>query len=210
MSLKRNENPEEIEPRRYSIEEYFELEANSETRHEYYDGLIIECAYTSENHGRIVSNFNRLLGNCLEHTDCDVFTSDRMVYAALCNKFFYPDLTIVCDERQYYQYSKNMKATTNPSILIEVLSFSTENKDKGEKLRCYRKIKSLKQYVIADQDFKNIEIYERDEKGRWFSKIYEEDDDVIKIGDCKIPLNDIYLKVDLIEPNAASDSPPSQ
>ena len=209
MSLKRYEQPEEIEPRKYSIEEYFELEANSETRHEYYNGLIVECAYTSENHGRIVSNLVFLLQNCLRATECDVFASDRMVYAESCNKFFYPDLTIVCDEREYYQYKKNMKATTNPSILIEVLSFSTENFDKGEKLRCYRKIKSLKQYVIADQDFKSIQIYERDEKGRWASKLYEEEEDVLKIGDCEISLNDIYLKVDLIEPNAASDSPPS-
>ena len=206
MSLKRYENPEEIEPRRYSIEEYFELEANSETKHEYYDGLIVECAYTSENHGRIVSNFTRLLGNCLEHTDCDVFTSDRMVYVALCNKFFYPDLTVVCGERQYYQYSKNMKATTNPSVLIEVLSHYTESNDKVEKWRCYRKLKSLKQYVLVDQDFKYIEIYERNEKGRWVANVYEEEDDMLKIGDCEIYLNDIYLKVDLIEPNAASDS----
>jgi Uma2 family endonuclease len=209
MSLKRYENPEEIEPRKYSIEEYFEFEYSSERRHEYYNGLIIECAYTSENHGRIVSNFTRLLGNCLQHTDCDVFASDRMIYAASCNNFFYPDLTVVCGERQYYQYSKNMKATTNPSVLVEVLSFSTESKDKGDKLRCYRKIKSLKQYVIVEQDFKSIEIYERDEKGRWASKLYEEEDDVLKIGDCEIAINDIYLKVDLIEPNAASDSSPS-
>jgi Uma2 family endonuclease len=206
MSLKRYENPDEIEPRRYSIEEYLEFEYNAETKHEYNNGLIIECAYTSENHGRIVSNFTRLLGNCLQHTDCDVFASDRMVYAASCKRFFYPDLTIVCGEREYYQYSKNMKATINPSVLIEVLSYSTESTDKGEKWRCFRKIKSLKQYVLVDQDFKNIEIYERDEKGRWAAKLYEEEDDVLKIGDCEISINDIYLKVDLIEPNAASDS----
>ena len=205
MSLKRFEELSQEEPRKYSLEEYFELEFNSDIRHEFHNGVIVECAYTSENHGRVVSNLARLLGNCLENSDCDVFASDRMVYTAKCNRTFYPDLTLVCGEREYYQYSKNMKATTNPSILIEVVSNSTANIDRGDKLRCYRSLESLKQYILVEQDFKNIEIYERDEKGRWVAKIYEEDDDVLKMGDCEIAINDIYLKVDLIEPNAVSD-----
>ena len=205
MSLKRFEELTSEEPRKYSLEEYFELEYNSDIRHEFHNGVIVECAYTSENHGRVVSNLARLLGNCLENSDCDVFASDRMVYTAKCNRIFYPDLTLVCGERQYYQYSKNMKATTNPSILIEVISNSTANIDRGDKLRCYRSLKSLKQYILVEQDFKNIEIYERDENGRWVAKIYEEEEDVLKMGDCEIAINDIYLKVDLIEPNAVSD-----
>ena len=204
MSLKSQED-DSSKLKKYSLEEYFELEYKSEFKNEYHDGYIVPITSATENHGRIVSNMVFLLQNCLRNTECDVFASDRMVYTAKCNRIFYPDLTLVCGERQYYQYSKNMKATTNPSILIEVISNSTANIDRGDKLRCYRSLKSLKQYILVEQDFKNIEIYESDEKGRWVAKIYEEEEDVLKMGDCEIAINDIYLKVDLIEPNAVSD-----
>ena len=205
MSLKNLEQSFPSDSRKYTLGEYFEFESKAEKKHEFFNGEIVKCAYTSENHGRIVSNLVKLLGSCLELTDCDVFTSDRMVFTANCNRIFYPDVTIVCDKREYYQYSKNMKATINPSILVEVVSDSTVGIDRGDKLRCYRTLQSLKQYIIIEQDYKNVEIYERDENGRWSSKIMEEENDVLKIGVCEISMDDLYLKVEIIEPNSTSD-----
>ena len=75
-------------------------------------------------------------------------------------------------------------------------------------MRCYRSLKSHKQYILIEQDFKNVEIYERNENGRWIAKIYDEEEDVMKIGDCEISMTDLYFKVDIIEPNSASDTPP--
>jgi Uma2 family endonuclease len=187
--------------RRYTLEEYFEMEYKSETRHEYYDGDIVEMAYTSEPHGIIVHNLDRLLGNCLvDNDDCIVIPNDRMVYVPVCNKVFYPDLLIVCGERQYYAYSINMRATLNPSVLIEVLSDSNEDNDiEGEKAKCYRRIPSLKQYVLVHQKEKFIEIREKEENGRWYSDYYYleagEEDLELTIGDCKISFNAIYRKV---------------
>jgi Uma2 family endonuclease len=138
--------------------------------------------------------------------DCLVIPNDRMVYIPACKKVCYPDLVVVCGERAYHQYSKNMKATLNPSILIEVLSDSTKNHDKKGKRKCYRTIPSLNQYIIVDQDTKFVEVYERSDNGHWFSEIYFDDDDVVKIGDCQILLKDIYHKVELSEGESKSDN----
>ena len=200
------QNPQ-IEERKYTLSEYFDLEIASEKRHEFYNGTIVECAYTSVNHGVIVHNLNLLLGNCLRKTDCKVFAENRMLYAKPCNRVYYPDILMACNEIDYYQYSKNQIAITNPSVLIEVLSDSTENVDKGDKLKCYRKIPSLKQYVIIEQDSKSVQVYEYDNVAkRWIAKVYEEDGDTVRIGDCDIPLDEIYFKVDLIEANQQSDN----
>ena len=189
---------------RYTLDEYFELEENSEFRHEYHDGYIVPITSATENHGRIVSNMVFLLQNCLRNTECDVFASDRPVYSKAYNWVFYPDVMSVCGERKYYEHSKNVRATVNPSILIEVISPSTQHIDRSLKLRCYRRLSSLKQFVIIEQDFIFIEIYEQDETGRWTAKIYDEENDIIQLNDCIISVKEIYHKVDLIEPDSAS------
>ena len=204
MSLKNLEQSFPSDSRKYTLGEYFEFESKAEKKHEFFNGEIVECAYTSENHGRIVSNFVFLLQNCLRNTECDIFTVDRPVYVKECNRVFYPDVLAVCGKREYYQHSQNVIATTNPVVSIEVISESTGERDRGLKLRCYRRLKSLNQYVIVEQDFINVEIYEKDETGRWISKIYEDENDVILINGCEIPLKEVYLKVEFIEPTSVS------
>ena len=203
MSLKSQED-DSSKLKKYSLEEYFELEYKSEFKNEYHDGYIVPITSATENHGRIVSNMVFLLQNCLRNTECDVFASDRPVYSKACNRVFYPDVMSVCGERKYYEHSKNVKATVNPSVLIEVISPSTQYTDKSIKLRCYRRFSSLKQYVIIEQDFIFIEIYEQDETGRWTAKIYDEENDKIQLDDCIISVKEIYHKVELIEPDSAS------
>jgi Uma2 family endonuclease len=206
MSLKEQDKPFHSEiPRKYTLREYFEFEEKSEIRHEYHDGIIVPITAATENHGRIVSNFVFLFQNCLRETDCDVFTGDRTTYVKECNKVFYPDVLIVCGKREYYEHSKNVLATTNPSVIVEVISESTYASDRGKKLRCYRKLKSLKQYVIVEQDFINLEVYEQDENGRWISKIYEEEDDTVLLNDCELLLKDLYWKVEFPTPERISE-----
>ena len=204
MSLK-SQNEDSDKLKKYSLEEYFELESQSEMRHEYHDGYIIPVISATENHGRIVSNMVFLLQSCLRDTECDVFASDRPVYTKACNRVFYPDVMSVCGERKYYEYSKNVRATINPSVLIEVISESTQHTDRSIKLRCYRRFLSLKQYVIIEQDFIFIEIYEQDATGRWTSKIYDDENDKILLDNCVISVKEVYHKVELTEPDSASD-----
>ena len=190
---------------RYTLDEYFELEYKSEFKNEYHDGYIVPITSATENHGRIVSNMVFLLQNCLRNTECDVFASDRPVYSKACNRVFYPDVMSIFGERKYYEHSKNVKATINPSVLIEVISESTQYTDRSIKLRCYRRFLSLKQYVIIEQDFIFIEIYEQDATGRWTSKIYDDENDKILLDNCVISVKEVYHKVELTEPDSASD-----
>ncbi len=141
---------------RYTLDEYFELEYKSELKHEYHDGKIIRCAYTSESHGIIVHILDFLLGSCLRQTDCQVFTGDRMLYTERCKSIFYPDLLLVCGKKENYQYSQNMVATKNPSVLIEVSSATTYDVDRSRKMRCYRKIPSLKHYIFSRTRLQNV------------------------------------------------------
>ena len=191
---------EEPNSSKMTLEQYFEMEYRSPFRHEYMDGQAQRMAYTSENHGTLVSKLNRLIGNCLLNKACRVYASDRMVYVpgAECNNIYYPDLVIACDPVQRYQYSKNMVATMNPSIIIEVLSDSTENEDRHDKWQCYRKILSLKQYILVSQKHKFIQIINRTEKSsHWLVDEFEHADEIISILDCQFSLREVYAKVEI-------------
>ncbi len=191
---------------RYSLEEYFELEYNSTTRHEYINGKIIPMAYTSRPHGTIVHNIDRLLGNCLLDSPVKIYGGDRMVYVPDCNKVYYPDLIILLEYAESYAYKGKMEAELQAIVLIEVLSDSTEDNDRDEKWHCYRKIESLQQYVLISQKRKEIELFNRQPApNNWQYSAYEEEEETLEIAGCTIKLKDIYHKVALPEPQTASD-----
>jgi Uma2 family endonuclease len=136
-------------------------------------------AYTSEVHGLLQSNLQGELYACLKGKDCKVYGSDRMIYVEHCNKVFYPDLTIVYGDEEFKLHKRTMKATLNPSILIEVTSPSTESED-----------------IIVSHRKKAVEIFNRmDEGNKWLNTEITEDEDFVEIADCKIALKDIYNKV---------------
>jgi Uma2 family endonuclease len=185
-----------ITPKRMTLEEYWEFEYKSEGRHEYHDGVLIDMTYTSEPHGQICSNLTALISNCIREKDCSVYSETRMVFIPECNKNFYPDVVIVCDEHDLKAVSKNMRATMNPSVVIEVLSHSTEEFDKTTKIPCYKKIRNLNQIVYIWQDEKYVVVRNRTENDRIWEEIdYFEDEELVPIGDCLIPLNEIYRRV---------------
>ena len=179
-----------------ALEAYFNLEYKAERRHEFIDGKVVAMAYTSEEHGTIVSNLNRLLGNCLLEQDCSVYASDRMVLVPGCNGSFYPDVLVVCGEHQFYQVHKNMRATLNPSVIVEVLSNSTEHIDKTHKTRCYKQIPSLRQMLFVAQDEMHVRILEK-EGEKWVDTEFYENEAVLRIGEYLIPLPEVYRRVRL-------------
>ncbi len=178
-----------------TLEEYFAFEMKAEGRHEFIDGKIVAMAYTSEPHGKIASNLNRLLGNCLLGKSCDVYSGDRMLFVKDCNQVFYPDLLVVCGEHKFYPAGPKMKATLNPSVVIEILSDSTEHLDKTNKTRCYKKIPGLQQIVFVSQKEQHIRILEN-EAGKWIDTEFYEPEDVPRIGECDVPLHEIYRRVE--------------
>lgn len=181
----------------WTLEQYFDREYNAEKKHEFLNGEIRAMAYTSEEHGKIQSNLQGEIFVCVKAKECEIYGSDRMIYVSSCNRIYCPDLVLVCGEQQFYQYKKNMKATLNPSVLIEITSFSTESEDRVGKWACYRNIESLQQYIIVSHRKKSVEILKRLENNQWLYSEAKDDEDNIEIGDCKIALKDIYRNVNL-------------
>jgi Uma2 family endonuclease len=183
-------------PKSISLEQYFEMEMTADTRHEFWNGEVRAMAYTSPEHGIIVHNLDRLIGNCIVDRDCILVPNDRMLYVPDCNKIYYPDLVLVCGKSEYHVYKGKMVATLNPKVIIEVLSDSTKDDDKVGKWDCYKRIASLEQYVLVYQDRKRIEAFQRTEDDKkWLQQIFFETEENITIGDCVLSLKDIYHKV---------------
>ncbi len=186
-----------------TLDDYFEFEYKAEGHHEFINGKIVAMAYPSEEQAIIVHNLDVALGNCLRDKDCSVYPGDRMLFVPDCQEVFYPDLMAVCGKKEFYQASKNMKATLNPGVVIEILSDSTEYLDKTTKTRCYKKIPSLQQIVFVSQKEKHVRILER-EGERWIDTEFYEAGDVPKIGDCAVGLEEIYRKVEFGTGNRSS------
>ncbi len=195
---KEKEDELEAKDKRVSLDEYLEMIADGERRLEYHNGQVIDIQSATRAHGRICTNLTSLIDAYLLEKDCDVYAGDRELWVEKCKKMFYPDLVVVCGGEKVKQMSKNVEATINPSVVIEVLSDSTEMFDLTTKLKCYKTMKSLKQIIFVAQTDKYIRVLERDdEKDRlWHDMEYFEDDENIPIGDCNISLKDIYRRVE--------------
>ncbi len=185
------------ESRRASLEEYFEHEMSSETKNEFINGQITPMAYTSDNHGLIAGNIVRLLGNLFLDQNTRVYPSDRLVFSPFCNEIYYPDIVVVKGQPEFYQHKDNMRATLNPSILVEVLSDSTEDRDRNIKWPCYREIKSLKQFFLVSQHEASIEYYTRMEDGspRWIYAYANDLDAKVPIEGKEVSLREVYALV---------------
>lgn len=150
---------------RVTPEEYLAAERLSETRSEYLDGGVFPMPGGTANHVRIVVNLTTELVLQLRDRNCDVLPIDMKVRLQESRKFFYPDISVVCGGLQYHDDRKDV--ITNPDLVIEVLSPSTEAFDRGAKFQAYRTVESLKEYLLVAQDRPLVEQYVRDGEGRW-------------------------------------------
>ncbi|MEY3881691.1 MAG: hypothetical protein RIQ94_2487, partial [Pseudomonadota bacterium] len=139
-----------------SVEDYLTGELNSDIKHELIDGTVYAMAGASANHERISGNISRKFGNHLENQPCEPFGSDMKL--RINSNFFYPDVMVDCrfDNSEPY-------FTQTPTIIVEVLSKSTRKKDTTLKLLSYINIPSLKEYVLIEQDFVDIQVFRRSE-----------------------------------------------
>lgn len=141
-----------------SPEEYLERELESSIRHEFVDGALYAMAGASDRHGIVVVNFAGLLSNHLPDR-CLVFAQDMKlrVQAEKSTLFYYPDVLVTCSETD----RANAYYREQPTLIVEVLSPSTERVDRTEKFHAYTAIPSLQEYVLADQDIPKVEIFRR-------------------------------------------------
>jgi len=150
--------------KKYTPAEYLALEEKAETKSEYWNGEIVAMAGGNINHQQIVANFTEFLGSKIRGK-CRIFPSEMKVWVKKRDKFFYPDLTIICDKPSFY---KNRRDTIdNPRLIIEVMSKSTASFDRAEKFLSYQSLESLQEYVLVLQEKAVVEQHIKREDGNW-------------------------------------------
>jgi len=181
--------------------EYLEIERHSEIKHEYINGRMYAMSPgVSNEHDHIVTNILRVLLTATHGRPCRVFTADMRVKVSPTGMYTYPDLSALCGEPCFEDTI--VDTLLNPSIIIEVLSDTTEKYDRGEKFDHYRTIASLREYVLVAQTSMRVEHYGLQD-GQWvFSALIaaEERLSLPSIG-CEISLADIYENVELPPPS---------
>lgn len=142
---------------------YLQGEADAMIRHEYVRGEVYAMAGAGDGHVRISGNVFALLKAHLRGSGCSVYMADMKVRVKENEAFFYPDVLVTCDpadlQRNYTKYS--------PSLIVEVLSVSTEGYDRGEKFALYREINSLQEYVLIDPRSYRVDVFRRNANNRW-------------------------------------------
>ena len=181
--------------RRYTVAEYFALEAESPTKHEYYRGEMIAMAGASWNHGVVVINLTLAFGARLQGTECQLSPSDMRVRVTEA-VYAYPDLTIVCG--RVALSDDPLDTLTNPTAIFEVLSASTRGYDRGDKFVAYRAIPTLRDYVLLEQDRPHVEHFRKSDAGLWILHEYDGADAVLELPsiDVRAPLGEIYQRVE--------------
>ena len=151
--------------RRVSYAEYLAIDAASELRHEYVAGVVVAMAGGTIEHVRLIGRIQLLLNLALNGKPCGVLASDARVRVRAADRAAYPDVLVVCGEIQ--TDPDDPHAIVNPTVLIEVLSDSTANVDRDEKNADYRRLASLREYVLVSQRQRSIELYRRAGPRRW-------------------------------------------
>jgi Uma2 family endonuclease len=148
---------------RFTPEEYFQWEEGQKLRHEYVNGEVYAMSGGTINHSKIASNLNFILKSHLRGGGCQILTSDARVNIVQSNDYVYPDLSVTCDDRDRV----TIQAIKYPCLVVEILSPSTANYDRGDKFRMYRRNPSLRDYLLIDTEKIAIDLYRHNELGNW-------------------------------------------
>jgi len=170
-----------------SIEEYLEMENASSEKHEYYKGEVFAISGAKVTHNIITKNLLISLAIKLKRKSRQPFGSDQRIHIEANILFTYPDISIICGDiitRNNDEYN-----VLNPTVLIEVLSPSTKNYDRGEKFKLYRDIPTLKEYVLVDSESMHIEIFRLNANHHWELEEYNKDAESILIQSVSTPLS---------------------
>jgi Uma2 family endonuclease len=148
-----------------SPEEYLAIERKAEYKSEYYHGEMFAMSGVSRRHDRINVRLTVLIGQHLRGKKCETFSANMRVLATSSGLYTYPDLSVVCEEPQFAD--AHVDTLTNPALLVEILSPSTEDYDRGKKAKLYRAIASLRELLFIAQDSYEVELYRRQADGSW-------------------------------------------
>jgi Uma2 family endonuclease len=180
-----------------STNDYLDSERASKTKHEYCAGQVYAMAGASARHNLIAMNTGASLHSQLRRQACTVYPSDLRVKVNPMELYTYPDLSVVCGAPRFEDGQRD--TLLNPTVIVEVLSPSTENYDRGQKFQRYRALSSLAEYVLIAQDAMHVEHYARQPDGRWLLTEADGPEGVIHLAAiaCDLALADVYEKVEL-------------
>ncbi|MGB7158574.1 MAG: Uma2 family endonuclease [Tepidisphaeraceae bacterium] len=193
--------------RAFTIEEYLRTERDSDDKHEYRDGEIVAMAGGTHEQALIATNCLREIGNALKGKPCRVYGSDLKVAIATRRRITYPDGSIICGSPEFHPAAGAMRdVVTNPRVLIEVLSPSTEQYDRTAKFDLYREMESFEEYVLVAQLFPRVESYRRFPDGSWHFEAFAGIEAAAQLGavDVTVPLREIYAGVEF-PPSASAE-----
>jgi Uma2 family endonuclease len=182
-----------------SPEQYLEMERVSEEKHDYFQGELFTFSGASVEHSVIVKNINTHILPFLKGNPCDMFGSDLRIHIPENTLYTYPDFSIICGKLERAESDKD--SIINPSVIIEVLSKSTEDYDRGGKFYLYRSIKTLKEYILIDSLHISAEFYTRQNDNSWILKEFKHlsDNFFISAIGLTLSLKDIYDDVSFDE-----------
>jgi Uma2 family endonuclease len=180
----------------YTPEEYIQLEEQAEYKSEYRDGEIISMTGGTTNHNEISGNVYANLKISLKQQNYRVYMADVRLWIPRYRLYTYPDVMLIKGETIYAD--RGTTTVTNPMMITEVLSPSTQNYDQGDKFTYYRSIPEMEEYILISQQHYHVMQYSKTEAGKWLLSEYETEDAVIELGsvDLKLLLSEIYTGVD--------------
>jgi Uma2 family endonuclease len=201
--VERNTNVAAKPERRYTLEEYLELDRTSEERFEFWDGEVFCMSGGSEAHVEIESNLVAFLKPQLRDRGCRVFPAEMRIKVPSAPPYRYADVSASCGKAEFEKIGV-VDTLLNPTLLVEVLSDSTEAYDRGEKFSHYKSIPTLRECLLVAQHRPHVTRLFKDDEGRW---IHSEENDLgaslrLNSLDCELPLSEVYLGVDFKPPAA--------
>ncbi len=179
----------------FSVKEYLALEDKATFKSEYYDGEIFAMAGGTLNHNQISINLCMILGIAFRQRDLRVFAGDVKLHIPSTNSFTYPDVLVIQGKPDYW---KNRRDTVSRAeVIIEILSESTQDYDRGAKFENYRSLPELQDYILISQDKVHVEHFEKQAPQKWLLNEYQSLEDKLNIAqfDEVIGLTDIYEKI---------------
>ena len=151
-----------------TCDEYLQMEDASNIKHEYIDGQVYAMAGASDPHVTIAGNLFALLRSHVRGSGCRVYIADMKAQIQSLNRFYYPDVMVTCDPRDI----ETPTYKRFPSLIVEVLSDSTEAFDRGDKFVDYQELESLREYVLINTKRQRVECFRRNEQGLWVLQSY--------------------------------------
>jgi Uma2 family endonuclease len=188
-----------------SHEEYFALEQREDWRYEYLAGEVFAMAGGSESHALIGMNVGAQLAFAMRDKPCRVYGSDMKVRIDAVDKFCYPDVQVVCEKSR-----REQRFVTGPTLIVEVLSDSTESYDRGLKFEHFRLIPELRYYLLIDQTRAHAELFQKSDDGRWWLSEFDGTEASISLDnwDLALEMAEIYRDVEFTtRPEAEAVTP---